>query len=116
MDRVRAAGPALVIPALALLFSACGGGERAPEAEPPSEAREEALASLGYASGVSPAPEETGVTTLDAEAVASGLRLYTSGHAPVAILMDVRGRVLHEWSASYLEVWPGRRAVHRAGD
>lgn len=124
--------------AVALLLCGCGdaepSGSPARSAEPPpaeaepaasrwrladdgaeSDPQAEALASLGYAAGSVPARVESGVTLLEESAVSPGWNLYTSGHGPVAILMDANGQVLHQWERRYLEVWPTRGAVRKPG-
>src|SRR3546814_20592216 len=45
--------------------------------------------------------DEKGVTIYDPERAANGLTLYTSGHAQEAFLMDMEGKVVHEWSLPY---------------
>ena len=70
--------------------------------------RLEGLKSLGYLAGQDVAPEAKGVVLHEAGAAWDGLNLYTSGHAPEAILMDMDGCVLHRWRRTYEEIWPGR--------
>ena len=65
----------------------------------------EQLGSIGYTGGSEPVTA-SGVTTFQRERTAAGLNLYTSGHAPVAILMDLEGQELHRWSLDFFEVWP----------
>lgn len=36
-----------------------------------------------------------------------GLNFYTSGHAPVAILMDMEGRVVRRWTVDPSKAFPG---------
>lgn len=66
----------------------------------------DALNQIGYAQGSEPAPERTSVTVHVKERALAGKNLYTSGHAPVAILMDMDGRELHRWSADVRDLWP----------
>ncbi len=63
------------------------------------------LRSLGYLPGSSPVPANTGVVVYDGPRVSSGLNFYTSGHAPVAVLMDMSGRRLHQWRMSFERAW-----------
>ena len=72
-----------------------------------AEQREEIerLESLGYASGSTPAPQERDVIHYDRDRAWPGLNLYTSGHAPEALLIDMEGRVLHRWRHEFREVW-----------
>jgi len=71
----------------------------------PSAAEEELLKSIGYASGTQRAPAKKGVTIYDPKLAYNGLNLYVSGHAPEAILMDMRGNVLHKWRLEAKRVW-----------
>ena len=64
------------------------------------------LESLSYVSGSRPAASETGILRHDPERTSPGLNFYTSGHGPVAVLMDADGNVLHEWRRPFESVWP----------
>jgi len=64
------------------------------------------LESLGYVGGTQLAPTMKNVTVHDPDRAWSGLNLFTSGHAPVALLMDMDGQVLHRWGLGYWRVWP----------
>ena len=64
------------------------------------------LEALGYVEGLRPPATETGVRVFDPERAFAGLNLYSSAHAPEAILMDMHGRVLHRWSFARDRVWP----------
>ena len=66
----------------------------------------ERLEAIGYAQGTQSAREQQGVTIHDASRAFPGLNLYTSGHAPEAVLMDMDGRVLHTWTRAFRDVWP----------
>jgi hypothetical protein len=117
---------------LALLvgLSGCGGGDedsattRATHGDgariesDTSELREsdwiEHLSAIGYVAGSEIAREAEGVTKHDALRVAPGLNLLTSGHDPVAILMDLDGEVVHEWRAEFAEVFPDHLETERA--
>jgi hypothetical protein len=63
----------------------------------PSDDAVERLAALGYLTGYQKPTTEAGVRTYSEPDVSNGYNLYTSGHAPVAVLMDLEGKVLHEW-------------------
>jgi len=78
------------------------------ESEITDEEREELerLRSIGYLSGTNPAPATSGVTVYDEGRVDAGLNFLTSGHFPGAQLLDMDGRLLHEWEHAYLDVWP----------
>ena len=76
----------------------------------------ERLRAIGYLSGSDAAPAAGGVTVHRVADAWAGLNLYTSGHAPEAILMDMDGSVLHTWSKELDEVWPpGSEATRRSG-
>lgn len=110
--------------ALWLRFAGPGGGEVAPEERWPLGRWHrfvdlEALGAVGdpelarvlslpYLSGRAPAPERSGVTVFDPERTFPGLNLYTSGHAPEVLLMDMEGRPLHRWRYRYPRAFPGR--------
>ena len=47
-----------------------------------------------------------GVTRHAPEKAYQGLTLYTSGHAQKAFLIDMDGRVVHEWSVPFRKTWP----------
>jgi hypothetical protein len=65
----------------------------------------EQLQSIGYLSG-STAPRGTGITLNDTARASTGINLYTSGHEPVAILMDMEGRELHRWKFEFRDAFP----------
>ena len=69
----------------------------------------EKLRALGYVAGVVKAPEVTGVTSHLEERAFAGLNLYTSGHGPEAILIDMNGTVLHRWKRGIKEMWPNHK-------
>lgn len=52
-----------------------------------------------------------GVTVHDRARAWNGLTLYTSGHAQKAFLLDMEGRVAHEWDLPYSRVWDATAAV-----
>ena len=54
---------------------------------------------------------DRGVTLHDPARVQNGLTLYSSGHAPVALLIDMAGTVVHEWRKPYSEVWDKHHAA-----
>ena len=64
------------------------------------------LHALGYLSGYEPAPESENVTIYVPGLAFDGLNLYTSGHGQEAILMDMKGKVLHSWSYEHSEALP----------
>ncbi len=74
------------------------------------------LRAIGYLSGTDLAPAATGIVAHDPGRAYAGLNLYTSGHAPEAILMDMDGEVLHTWAYRFEDVWPpGSEATRREG-
>jgi outer membrane protein assembly factor BamB len=64
------------------------------------------LEAMGYVAGSVEAGAESGVTRHDPRRAQPGLNLYTSGHMPGAVLMDMDGRVLHRWRKSFQDLWP----------
>jgi hypothetical protein len=81
----------------------------------PSEADlVEQLSAIGYLAGSERAYDSQGVTRHDPHRVAPGLNLITSGHGPVALLMDMDGQVLHEWRAEFAQVFPDHPRSERA--
>jgi len=89
-----------------------GGGEAAPasagsSSAPPSEADLiEQLSAIGYLAGTEAAHDLHGVIQHDPQRVTPGLNLITSGHGPVALLMNLDGEVVHEWRAEFAQVFP----------
>lgn len=81
--------------------------------QPQSDATQvQNLAEIGYADGSEVAEAESGVVRHDAERAWQGLNLYTSGHAELAVLMDMDGKELHRWEydlAAELPEEDGRR-------
>ncbi len=63
------------------------------------------LETLGYLSGYKKAPKQKKVTFYAKEHTYDGLNLYNSGHAPEAILMDMKGKELHRWRYDINRVW-----------
>lgn len=55
------------------------------------------LKTLPYLQGYKTAPKKVGVTRYDRESAWPGVNLYVSGNVPGAFLIDIRGRLLHEW-------------------
>lgn len=49
---------------------------------------------------------DTGVTRYDPQRAYNGLTLYSSTHAQKATLVDMDGRVAHEWALRFRDVWP----------
>jgi len=70
------------------------------------------LASIGYLTGSTPIPLSAGITVYDRALTYEGLNFFTSGHAPGATLMDMSGKVLHEWEYRFIDAWdqyPGEK-------
>jgi len=67
----------------------------------------ENLEAIGYTGGSRPAGTlKGGVTLHERGKVAPGFNLYTSGHGPEAILIDMEGNELHRWRYSFFDIWP----------
>ncbi len=54
-----------------------------------------------------------GVTVHEAGEAYAGYTLFTSGDGPYARLIDMEGRVVHEWRKPFAEVWNETAAVRR---
>lgn len=54
---------------------------------------------------------QTGVVRHDAAAALNGVTLYSSGHDQRAFLMDMDGKVLHEWAMPFSRLWDKTAAV-----
>ncbi|MFH1501594.1 MAG: arylsulfotransferase family protein [Candidatus Eisenbacteria bacterium] len=65
----------------------------------------ERLLSIGYLAGHDPVPANSGILIYDGPRTWNGLNFYTSGHSPGAILMDMRGNILHEWKMDFRDAW-----------
>lgn len=74
----------------------------------------EELSAIGYLAATGPARDAQGVTSYDPERTEPGLNLITSGHGPVALLMDMNGAILHEWRAEFAQVFPDHPRMERA--
>lgn len=73
---------------------------------PEQEAAAHELEAIGYAAGSQEGSSRSGVTRHDPARAQAGWNFYTSGHAPMALLMDMDGRVLHTWQAALDTVFP----------
>jgi len=69
------------------------------------------LNAIGYVAGTDPAQGEFGVTIYQPAAAQPGLNLMTSGHGPLALLMDMHGEVLHSWQADLRSIFPDHPQV-----
>lgn len=85
------------------------GAEQGPELTAEQRQQIEQLEAMGYLSGSVERSGPSGVVQYTPERAWTGLNLYNSGHTPQAVLMDMQGRVLHEWERSATAVWPERR-------
>lgn len=66
------------------------------------------LLSLPYLGGRAAAGEQAplGVVLHDPARALSGLNLYTSGHGPEAVLMDMEGHPVHRWRLPFEQAFP----------
>jgi hypothetical protein len=55
--------------------------------------------------------DQRGVVLHDPARAQEGLTLYTSGHAQKAFLMNMSGRVVHEWSLPFSRVWDATSSI-----
>lgn len=76
---------------------------------PGSPAAIEELSRLPYLAGYRPASGSGGVRLHEPALAQAGFNLVTSGHAPVATLMDMGGTVLKTWTADAKKAFPGLR-------
>ncbi len=87
-----------------------GGADEAGAAQdvlsPEQREQIEQLEAIGYLAGSRQAPVRENVVAYKRELAYPGINLFTSGHAPEAVLMDMDGRVLHTWRRSFHDVWP----------
>ncbi len=85
-----------------------GAAGGAPKAPPPAPAPEVAadVKAIPYLQGYKPAQERPAVVERDPRAAYAGLNLYVSGHAAEAVLMDMRGKLLHRWRYPLRRLWP----------
>ena len=74
------------------------------------------LEAMGYVQGSQKALKEGGITRYVHKKTQDGLNFYISGHDTVAYLMDMEGKVLHQWRFPFKKAWnkyPGHvNAVH----
>ena len=74
-----------------------------------TEEQREAIAkisALPYLKGYNTAPDVENVTIYDKQAAYNGLNFVVSADAPKSFLMDMEGKVLHEWHKTFENVWP----------
>ena len=64
------------------------------------------LEAIGYVSGSVEASGATGVTVHDTDKALNGYNFYTSGDRPGAVLMDMTGKVLHQWTFPFAKAFP----------
>lgn len=86
-----------------------GSWAAAPEPAPLDAEQEQAiqeLESIGYMAGSVTAPAASNVRTHVPGKTWGDLNFVVSGHTRHAALMDMEGRVLHEWSYEYATLWP----------
>ena len=74
-----------------------------------------ALANLGYVDG-SEVPGHPGGVAVNCPEAQDGFAFYTSGHGPLALLMDLSGEELHRWSKPFSELWPERVVDERRSE
>jgi len=65
------------------------------------------LSSLPYFSGTNAAPDVANITTYKKDKAYHGVNLVVSGHAPEAVLNDMKGNGIHQWKYDFDDVWPG---------
>jgi len=65
------------------------------------------LADLPYLRGKASVEGGSAVARYDLDLAQDGLNLVVSAHAPQASLLDMKGNVLHTWTADFDQIWPG---------
>jgi len=65
------------------------------------------LETLGYLPGYEPGSATSGIAVHDVSRAQAGLNFYTSGHEPSALLMDMKGNVVHRWAYAFDDAFPG---------
>jgi hypothetical protein len=80
---------------------------RANEAAALTPERRELLANLPYLKGYRPATAGGAIRRYDPSSSENGLNFFTSAHAPVAMLMDMDGRIVKTWKTDASKVFPG---------
>jgi hypothetical protein len=65
------------------------------------------LASLPYLPGYRAAAAGRAIRLHDPSLAEDGLNFFSSAHAPVAILMDMDGRIVKTWTADAKKIFPG---------
>jgi len=71
------------------------------------------LESIGYLSGMKIAPKYKNVTIYDKKLVYDGYNLLCSGHVSEALLLDMKGNILHKWRKDIFSVWSDYKVVSR---
>jgi Arylsulfotransferase (ASST) len=67
------------------------------------------LEAIGYVAGTEHEVVTDVVPVYDSDRAYNGYNLYLSGNAPIAYLLDMHGKVLHEWTYPFEKAWPGRK-------
>jgi hypothetical protein len=67
------------------------------------------LEAIGYVAGTEHEVVTDVVPVYEPARAFNGYNLYLSGNAPVAYLMDMHGKVLHEWTYAFEKAWPDRK-------
>lgn len=84
-----------------------------------AEERKEALGqleALPYLQGYERAPAVDNVVVHDEQSAYRGLNFIVSADAPNALLIDMKGTVLHRWRKDFSAVWPQGRQGYRASE
>lgn len=95
-----------ITPCLVLLICLAGPRPLAGDEAGDGDSAREQLSTLPYLSGYRPAPPRREVVSHDRDRASPGVNFYVSGHAPWAYLMDMDGKILHQWHRNSTSVWP----------
>jgi hypothetical protein len=90
--------------------------EPAENLSPEQQAAINELEKLGYVDGIKPPPDAEGVTVYSKELARPGLNLFISSHRPQANLMDMEGKILHQWTRDFVDAFPDYPHANKDND
>jgi hypothetical protein len=84
-----------------------------PTPDTDAEQKLDELGALPYVQGSTLAPGVENITFYDPDRAFNGVNVYTSGHEAAAFVIDMEGKVLHQWRYEIENVWPQvPRTIH----
>lgn len=96
---------------LAFIFSLKILNEKLITTEPQTK-KTSKLYTLPYLTGYHKAPKKNGLTTFIPDKAYNGLNLFNSAHEPSAILMDMKGNILHKWQFAFKDAFPEVKEIN----